>query len=48
MNRPLDYDDQTIRATPYETLSDYRSTVSLSPAPSTHLNGRSNPIPFAV
>ena len=33
MNRPLDYDDQTIRATPYETLSDYRSTVSFLPCP---------------
>lgn len=27
MNRLSDYDDQIIRATPYETLSDYRSTV---------------------
>ena len=30
MNRLSDYDDQIIRATPYETLSDYRSTVSSS------------------
>ena len=28
MNRLSDYDDQIIRATPYETLSDYRATVS--------------------
>jgi hypothetical protein len=27
MNRLSDYDDQIIRATPYETLFNYRATV---------------------
>lgn len=36
MNRLSDYDDQIIRATPYETLFDYRATVGYfitSPSP---------------
>lgn len=31
MNRPLDYDEQMIRATSYETLFNYRATVSFAP-----------------
>ena len=33
MNHLSDYDDQIIRATPYETLFNYRSTVGYLPIP---------------
>ena len=46
MNRLSDYDDQIIRATPYETLFDYRATVGhlLVSPPSARLSSLSSNI----
>lgn len=45
MNRLSDYDDHVIRATPYETLFDYRSTVGFPP---TLLHPRDLPNPLVL